>query len=100
MKKCIWAFILGVAGMDVSFTWLCRTTVREWESNPVAAMAYDELGAIGAIGYRALWLAFAAAMASTRNRISGLITPVWGVGHLYLLAALLQSLPFLKALGG
>jgi hypothetical protein len=52
MKKCIWTFILGVAAMDVSFTWQCRATVREWESNAVAAMVFDELGAIGAIGYR------------------------------------------------
>jgi|SRR5262245_24761582 len=100
MKRCIWAFILGVAVLDVSFTWKCRDSVKEWECNPVASQLMERGGTTAVILYRALWLAFAACMATTKTRISALITPVWCLGHLYLLLVLLQALPWAMMLAG
>jgi hypothetical protein len=100
MSKCIWAFILGVSVLDISFTWRCRTTLTEWESNPVASAIGEHCGAPAVVLYRVGWLGFAGLMARTKNRLAALVTPVWGMAHLYLLFALVQVLPFLNALAG
>ena len=100
MNKLIWLFIIGVSLIDVGFTWECRKTMSQWESNAVAATIVEHGGAVGAITYRAGWLGFAGLMTRTKNRLSWLITPVWGLGHAYLLFILMQSVPFLSTLAG
>jgi len=99
-KPWIWGFMVMVALLDVAFTWQCQSTMSEWESNPVARWALHKAGSEATILYRVLCLAFAGIMSETRTRLSWLITPVWGFGHLYLLIILAQSyvyLPLLKA---
>jgi hypothetical protein len=91
MKTCLWSFIFCVAIADMGFTWIYQDTALDWESNPVAAMALRCAGATGAIVYRGLWLGLAAAAARTKTRFSWLVTPVWSLGHVYLLAVLIQS---------
>jgi hypothetical protein len=98
MRYWLWVFILAVAVADASFTWRCRESVAEWESNPVATWVFRWGGALGAIAYRGLWLAFAAAIARVKSRLSWLVTPVWAAGHLYLLVILLQTVPYAPVL--
>jgi hypothetical protein len=94
MKKYVWCFVIAVAIADSAFTWACRHSALEWESNPVATVVISLLGAPGAIAYRFAWLAFAGSMARTKTRLSWAVTPVWGLGHLYLLVILCQALPY------
>jgi hypothetical protein len=100
MRKYIWTFVIVVALADAGFTWACRQSAPDWESNPAAVAVMSWLGAPGAIAYRFLWLAFAACMARTKTRLSWLVTPVWCAGHLYLLVILCQSLPYAPAIAG
>jgi hypothetical protein len=99
MNKWIWGFMLGVALVDVHFTWRYRETVAEWEMNPVACRAVQWAGVAGAAAYRALWLGFAGAMARTRTRLSWLITPVWGTAHVYLLITLIRAYQAIPTFG-
>jgi hypothetical protein len=98
MKKYIWAFMIGVAIIDIVFTWQCRSTVAEWEANPVACWAFESHGVLGAAIYRAAWLVYAAMMSWTRTRFSWLVTPIWGIGHCYLLVTLVQAYQYLPIL--
>jgi hypothetical protein len=98
VKNLIWAFILGVALADVNFTWRCRQSVTEWESNPAASVIFEWQGVFGAALYRAVWLGYAAVLARFRTRLSWLITPVWGLGHAYLLIVLVQCYRYLPVL--
>jgi len=100
MKKLMWAFMIGVAVLDVWFTWSCRSTVSDWESNPIAALAFQYLGVTGAALYRGFWLLYAALMSWTQTRYSWMITPVWALGHAYLLVTLLQSMQYMAYLAG
>jgi len=98
MKKLIWIFIVAVAAADVYVTWRCRDSVLQWEANPAASAVYRWQGVGGVTLYRSVWLAFAAAMAAAKTRLSWLITPVWGMAHVYLLIVLVQGLPDFMAL--
>lgn len=100
MSKYIWTFIVAVALADVYFTWTCRSSVLEWESNPVASFACRQAGLWGAVLLRTAALAFAALIARLRSRFGWLITPICGVAHAYLLAVLAQSFLYLPALAG
>jgi hypothetical protein len=100
MKKYIWSFVIAVAVVDSAFTWKCRDTALEWEANPAATTVISWLGAPGAIAYRFGCLAFAGSMAQTRTRLSWLVTPVWGIGHLYLLVILCRVLPYALVIAG
>ena len=100
MKNLIWGFILGVAFVDCVFTWECRQSVTEWESNPAASLVFQWKGVLGAVLYRAVWLGYAGILARLRTRFSWLITPVWGLGHAYLLVVLIQSFQYLPTLRG
>jgi hypothetical protein len=100
MKNLIWGFILGVAAMDIAFTWVCRDSANEWESNPIAALVFQSKGVLGAVVYRVAWLGYAGIMARLRTRLSWIITPVWGVGHVYLLITLIQACQYVPTLRG
>jgi hypothetical protein len=100
MKNLIWGFILGVALMDVLFTWQYRQSALEWEVNPAASLVFQWKGVLGAAVYRAVWLGYAGVLARLRTRFSWLITPVWGAGHLYLLIVLIRSYQYMPALRG
>ena len=100
MKNLVWGFILGVAAMDIAFTWECRDSAREWESNPIASFVLQSKGVLGAVVYRVAWLGYAGILSRLRTRLSWAITPVWGMGHLYLLITLIQSFQYLPALRG
>jgi hypothetical protein len=91
MKTYLWVFILVVAIADMAFTYAYANTAADWEANPVAAATLRNAGVAGAIGYRILWLGFAAVAARAKTRFSWLVTPVWGLGHAYLLAVLAWS---------
>jgi hypothetical protein len=100
LKKSVWMFVLVVAIADVAFTCEFRQSVSEWEGNRVAGWILEREGVAGVVLYRALWLGFAWAMARSRARLSWLVTPVWGAGHVYLLVSLIRAYPYLAALGG
>ena len=100
MKNLIWGFILGVAAMDIAFTCVCRDSANEWESNPIAALVLQSKGVLGAVVYRVAWLGYAGIMARLRTRLSWIITPVWGVGHVYLLITLIQACQYVPTLRG
>jgi hypothetical protein len=93
MNKYIWSFVILVALADITFTWACRNTAAQWESNPAAMEIVSNMGPGAAIAYRLAWLAFAGVMARTRTRFSWLVAPTWAAGHAYLLCVLVQSLP-------
>jgi hypothetical protein len=90
MKTCLWSFIIAVAVADMSFTWANRDTAPDWEANPVVAGMLHTGGVTGAIVYRSLWLGLAAVAARANTRFSWLVTPVWTIGHAYLLAVLIR----------
>jgi hypothetical protein len=94
MKKYVWSFVIAVTVADSAFTWVCRDSALEWELNPAATAVISWLGVPGAIAYRFACLAFAGSMARTKTRLSWVVTPVWGIGHLYLLVTLCQVLPY------
>jgi hypothetical protein len=94
----MWCFVVLVALADISFTWVCRKTAVEWESNPAASGILTNMGPAAVIAYRVVWLVFAGLMARTKTRLSWLVTPTWAVGHAYLLCVLIQSLPFAMVL--
>src|SRR4029079_6307947 len=94
----IWSFILAVAVADVYFSWRCQNTVSEWELNPVAECVLEVTGIVGVTVYRAGVLVFAAVMSFVKCRFSWLVTSVWMIGHLYLLAVLAQVYPYAAAL--
>ena len=100
MKKFVWSFVIAVTVADSVFTWVCRRTALEWESNPAATAVMSKLGAPGAIAYRFACLAFAGSMARTKTRLSWAVTPVWGVSHVYLLVALGRALPYALTIAG
>jgi hypothetical protein len=100
MKNLIWGFILGVAAMDIAFTCVCRDSANEWESNPIASLVLQSKGVLGAVVYRVVWLGYAGVLARLRTRLSWIITPVWGAGHVYLLITLIQSCQYLPTLRG
>jgi hypothetical protein len=91
MKKLTWTFIVLVAVTDVAFSWQRRASAPEWEANPVASQVLQSTGFAGVVVYRAAWLGYAGVMARVKTRMSWLITPVWGAGHLYLLVLLLEA---------
>jgi hypothetical protein len=90
-----WLFILMVAAADVGFFWMGRDSAKDWELNPVALAALRYAGMGGLILYRGGWVAFEWLMACTRVRLSWIITPVWGLAHLYLLILLIHAVPHL-----
>jgi hypothetical protein len=98
MKKWIWTFVVCAAGLDVCFSYVCRDSMLEWESNPVARWAFQSYGLEGVILYRVLLLAFAMAMGFTKTRFSWLVAPTWGAGHAYLLVTLLAVGPYVSVL--
>jgi hypothetical protein len=100
MKKYVWSFVIAVSLADSAFTWVCRDSALEWEENPVAIAVISRLGAAGAIAYRFACLAFAGSMARARTRLSWMVTPVWGLGHLYLLVILCRVLPYALVIAG
>jgi hypothetical protein len=100
MKKYVWSFVIAVAMADSAFTWVFRHSALEWESNPAATEIISRLGAPGAIAYRFACLAFAGSMARTNTRLSWVVTPVWGIGHLYLLVVLCRALPYALVIAG
>jgi hypothetical protein len=93
MKRFVWSFVIAVSVADSAFTWACRDSALEWEANPAATTIISWLGAPGAITYRFACLAFAGSMARTKTRLSWMVTPVWGIGHVYLLVILCRILP-------
>jgi hypothetical protein len=99
LKKSVWMFVLVVAIADIAFTWEFRVSFSDWEGNRVAGWVFERDGVSGVVLYRALWLGFAWAMARSRARLSWLVTPVWGAGHVYLLVSLIRAYPYLAALG-
>jgi hypothetical protein len=100
MKRFTWSFVIAVALADSAFTWVCRHSALEWESNPAATAVLSCLGAPGAVAYRFACLAFAGGMARTKTYLSWMVTPVWGLGHLYLLAILCRALPYALVIAG
>jgi len=94
----IWVFISVVALADVYVTWTFRSSVLEWEANPIAALLFRWWGPLGVVVYRVGWLAYAKIISRTHSRLSWLVTPLWGVGHLYLVIALIQVYPDLVRL--
>jgi hypothetical protein len=40
VKTLIWLFILTVTIFDVLFLWRCQQSAVDWESNPLALLAY------------------------------------------------------------
>jgi hypothetical protein len=93
-----WVFITVIALADVYVTWTFRSSVLEWEANPIAALLFRWWGPVGIVLYRVGWLAYAKIMSRTHSRLSWLVTPLWGMGHLYLLVTLIQVYPALGAL--
>jgi hypothetical protein len=100
MKKYVWSFVIAVTLADSAFTWVCRHSALEWESNPAATAVISWLGVPGAIAYRFACLAFAGSMARTKTRLSWVVTPVWGIGHLYLLVILCLAFPYALVIAG
>jgi hypothetical protein len=100
MNRFVWSFVIVVALADTVFTWICRTSALDWEANPAAGAVMSWQGAPGAVAYRLAWLAFAARMSRTKTRLSWLVTPVWGLGHLYLLVILCQAMPYMFIIAG
>jgi hypothetical protein len=94
MKKYVWSFVIAVTMADSAFTWVCRHSALEWESNPAASAVISWGGAPGAIAYRFACLTFAGSMARTKTRLSWAVTPAWGIGHVYLLVILCRALPY------
>jgi hypothetical protein len=94
----IWVFITVVALADVYITWTFRSSVLEWEANPIAAQLFRWWGPVGLVLFRLGWLAYAKIMSRTHSRLSWLVTPLWGMGHLYLLVTLIQVYPALGVL--
>jgi hypothetical protein len=100
MKRFVWGFVIAVAVADAAFTWACRHTALEWEANPAATEVLSWLGAPGAIVYRFACLVYAGSMARTKTRLSWMVTPVWGVGHVYLLIILCRVFPYALVIAG
>jgi hypothetical protein len=94
----VWVFITVVASADVYVSWICRSSVLEWQANPVAALLFSWSGPAGILLYRAGWLVYARIMSGVKSHLSWLVTPVWGLGHLYLLITLVQLYPALAVL--
>ena len=100
MKKYVWSFVIAVTVADSAFTWVCRRSALEWESNPAASAVISWLGAPGAIADRFACLTFAASMARTKTRLSWVVTPVWGIGDLYSLVILCPASPYALVIAG
>jgi hypothetical protein len=94
----IWVFITVVTAADMCVTWEFRSSMLEWEANPIAVLLFRWSGPIGVLLYRAAWVAYARIMSRTHSRLSRLVTPLWGVAHLYLLMTLIQAYPALAVL--
>lgn len=84
LSKIAWLFIAAVAVYDVYYSYHMRAYMAEIESNPVAAYVLSFGGIWWAIGYRAIWLAYAGLLLRTRTRFTPFITPAWTLGHLLL----------------
>jgi hypothetical protein len=87
-RAAIWLFVLYVAFYDGYFAWLYRDHLPAWEMNPLARWMAAILGLQGLLGFKAVGLLFAFALAAyCRLRQNGLekwLTCVAGGAYLIL----------------
>lgn len=95
VKILLWSFVFTTAFIDILFFWYFRSLMKEVEVNPVAIYFFSFGGVPAVVALRMGILLYAFGMSRTQTRISGLVLPVWAVGHAILFFLLIGS--FLEA---
>jgi hypothetical protein len=79
----MWAFIIGVVGVDIVFAYENRATFMEWESNPFvrALVSWSDLET--ALCFRALSVLFGLLLAVSFSNVRIRLTVIVFLMHLY-----------------